>query len=250
MSEVGAIGKSRKNQQQGYSFRGIDDAYNALHGPLSENGVFIVPAVTKREVVERQTAKGSALFYTTLHVDFTLYAPDGSSVIASTVGEAMDMADKSSNKAMSAAMKYMLLQVFCIPTEEPKDTENDSPEVASQAAPAQTQQRRTAPPPARQQSPAPARRESIDKSTGEVEPDDVAAFRNALYEAFKERQFMMPLPDQIVAGVCEKKGVASLGDLPEAERVKFLKSLREGKMDHLKLKKGSEVKQPTARARR
>jgi hypothetical protein len=42
------------------------------------------------------------------------------------IGEAMDSGDKSANKAMSAAQKYALLQVFCIPTEEPKDTENET----------------------------------------------------------------------------------------------------------------------------
>ena len=41
----------------------------------------------------------------------------------------MDSGDKSSNKAMSAAQKYAFLQVFCIPTEEPKDTENDTHDV-------------------------------------------------------------------------------------------------------------------------
>ncbi len=42
----------------------------------------------------------------------------------------MDSGDKSANKAMSAAYKYALMQVFCIPTDEPKDTENETHEVA------------------------------------------------------------------------------------------------------------------------
>ncbi len=54
-----------------------------------------------------------------------------------TIGEAMDSGDKSSNKAMSAAMKYALLEVFCIPTEGDNDSENHTHEVARkhQAAP-------------------------------------------------------------------------------------------------------------------
>ena len=32
------------------------------------------------------------------------------------------------NKAMSTAYKYALMQIFCIPTEDDKDTENSSPE--------------------------------------------------------------------------------------------------------------------------
>ena len=40
------ISKDRKNAQQGYNFRGIDDMYNALSGPLSRNGLVIIPRVT------------------------------------------------------------------------------------------------------------------------------------------------------------------------------------------------------------
>ncbi len=39
----------------------------------------------------------------------------------------MDSGDKASNKALSIAMKYALLQVFCIPTEDAKDPDADSP---------------------------------------------------------------------------------------------------------------------------
>ena len=50
-----------------------------------------------------------------------------------TIGEAMDSGDKSANKAMSAAMKYALIEVFAIPTIGDNDTENHTHEVAPQA---------------------------------------------------------------------------------------------------------------------
>ena len=78
-----------------------------------------------------------------LRVEF--FAPDGSSVIAETVGEGLDMSDKASNKAMSAAYKYALFQVFCIPTAEAKDSERDSIERGAPASPAPPG---TPPPPA------------------------------------------------------------------------------------------------------
>lgn len=131
MTDVGAIGKDRQNQQQGYKFRGIDDVYNAMQAPLAKHGVFYVPKVLKRDREERPTKNGGVLFYTMLEVQFTFYAPDGSSIEAVMVGEAMDSGDKSSNKAMSAALKYALLEVFCIPTEEDNDTENQSPQPAA-----------------------------------------------------------------------------------------------------------------------
>lgn len=66
---------------------------------------------------------------------FTAYAEDGSSVSSVTIGEAMDSGDKSMNKAMSTAYKYALMQIFCIPTADDKDTETHTHEVASKTAP-------------------------------------------------------------------------------------------------------------------
>lgn len=131
---VGAIGKNRKNEQQKYSFRGIDDMYNALNGLMAEEGVFSVPEVQDIRREERVTKSGTALMYTILTVKYTLYAKDGSSVVATLTGEGMDSGDKSCNKALAGAQKYLFLQVFSIPTEEPKDSELDSHEVVSKLA--------------------------------------------------------------------------------------------------------------------
>ncbi len=130
MSKVGAIGKERKNTAQNYSFRGIDDMYNALNSHLSEAKVFFAPEVLSVEREERATKSGGTLIYTVVTMKFTAYAEDGSNVCTVTVGEAMDSGDKSCNKAMSTAYKYALMQIFCIPTEEEKDTEYQSHEVA------------------------------------------------------------------------------------------------------------------------
>ena len=40
----------------------------------------------------------------------------------------MDSGDKATNKAMAIAMKYALFQVFCIPTEEMKDPNGETPD--------------------------------------------------------------------------------------------------------------------------
>lgn len=130
MSEIGAIGKDRTNKQQNYQFRGIDDVYNAINAALVKHGVFCVPNVLSMKREERESKTGGVLLYTILDVEFTLYASDGSCVKGQTVGEAMDSGDKSCNKAMSAAHKYFFLETFCIPTIEPKDTENETHEVA------------------------------------------------------------------------------------------------------------------------
>lgn len=130
------ISKSRKNQQQGYNFRGIDDVYNALAPILSRHGLVILPRVLSREQTERTTAKGGVLFYTTVEVEFDLVArDDGSRHTVKTYGEAMDSGDKSTNKAMSAAFKYAAMQAFCIPTEGDNDADATSHEILPSARP-------------------------------------------------------------------------------------------------------------------
>ena len=108
-------------------YRGIDVVMNVLQPLMSKHKVFAVPEVLESERQERTTAKGGTLIYTVLKVRYTFYAADGSSVCAVVQGEGMDSADKSSNKAMSVAFKYACFQVFCIPTEEMKDPDAETP---------------------------------------------------------------------------------------------------------------------------
>lgn len=143
MKEIGkdGISKDRKNQQQGYSFRGIDEVMNALNPILADAALVIMPRMMSRTQDERTTAKGGVLFYVVVEAQFDFVsAKDGSMHTAAMYGEAMDSADKATNKAMSAALKYACLQVFCIPTEgmEDADETTHAPVPKQQsAAPAQ-----------------------------------------------------------------------------------------------------------------
>lgn len=127
MADCPAITKSQKNQQQGFMYRGVDVVMNVLQPLMIKHKVFVVPEVVESHREERQTSRGGSLIYTTLKVKYTFYADDGSSVCAVVQSEGMDSGDKSSNKAMSVAFKYACFQVFCIPTEEMKDPDADTP---------------------------------------------------------------------------------------------------------------------------
>ena len=122
---IGAIGKDNVNQQQKFRYRGIDQVYNALNPVMAELGIFFCPEVLDMRREDRVTKNGTALTYTILTMKFTAYAPDGSSVSLTVMGEGMDSGDKGCNKAMSVAMKYAMFQLFCIPTEEMKDPDAD-----------------------------------------------------------------------------------------------------------------------------
>lgn len=121
MGQISAVSKSRTNGTQGFAYRGIDDVMNELHGILAKSRIFIVPTVLAEERATGTTSRGGTMFYTRLKIKFTFYADDGSNVESVVIGEAMDTGDKASNKALSIGLKYALLQVFCIPTEDDKD---------------------------------------------------------------------------------------------------------------------------------
>lgn len=132
MADIEPIAKGRRNDKQGFSFRGIDDIMNELQPVLKKHGLFVVPKVVSVVRAEKQTNSGGALLYSIATMEYTMYASDGSFIVGSTIGEGMDSGDKASNKAMSVALKYFLLQTFCIPTEDMKDPDAESHEVVSE----------------------------------------------------------------------------------------------------------------------
>ena len=131
MADINAIGKDRRNKDFNFQFRGIDDVMNELHGSLAKFGVFVVPNVLAETRSEGKTKNGGTMFYTRLKINFGFYAEDGSHVDAVVIGEAMDTSDKASNKALSIGLKYAMLQVFCIPTEDEIDPDAVSPQPAA-----------------------------------------------------------------------------------------------------------------------
>lgn len=129
MKEIKAIGKTSRNEQQKFMFRGIDDMYNAIHPLFQQNGIFIIPKITNHIIVEREIEKDngrkSKFYHVTIDADFTFFAEDGSSVTSQMKGEAIDYGDKGTNKAMSIALKYSLMQMFLIPTQDLKNLDPD-----------------------------------------------------------------------------------------------------------------------------
>lgn len=128
LRETKAITKSEKNQQQGFKFRGIDNVMNELHELFAKNEVFILQEVQGFTTENRPTKSGGTNTFTRATVRFRYITTDGSCVETVNVGEAMDSGDKGMNKAMSVALKYSLLQMFLIPTEDPKDPDATIPE--------------------------------------------------------------------------------------------------------------------------
>ena len=138
MVDVKAVGKTDRNNQQGFNFRGIDGTLNAVGPALRKHGVVVVPEVLSIErgdvlVGQKQTRMGHVL----VKVRYRWYGPEGGFIDSVTIGEAMDSGDKAASKAMSVAFRTAMLQTLALPTDEPDPDEDvyerSAPSPADQA---------------------------------------------------------------------------------------------------------------------
>jgi hypothetical protein len=135
MSEIGSIGKNSTNTAQGFKFRGIDSLLNSLYPALVKHGVFMAPRVLGRKEEIREVTRSNGKTGIDKHVQidmsYTFYAEDGSSVTVAIPAEGLDSGDKATNKALSAALKYALIQTFSIPTEDMEEGDLTTPEMGA-----------------------------------------------------------------------------------------------------------------------
>lgn len=119
---VSALGLSKGRQAPkeagGFRFRGIDDLYGLLCQIEAEENLIVFPTITAERTEYQQNKHGN--LQTHVHLTMALKfvsAVDGSSEVASAIGEGIDTGDKASGKAQSNAMKQCHLEVYKIPTE-------------------------------------------------------------------------------------------------------------------------------------
>lgn len=174
LSDLPPIGKDQKNVQQNFMFRGHDDVLNALNPLFAKHGVFVTPTVLGREISQRTTAGGKAMFEVSLLVEYSFHGLAGDCVRASSWGEGTDMGDKATSKAMTMAFKSVLNQAFAISNKEIADPDALTAEETVKVAPAAAQPKNTgaasAPPQAAQQEPQPV----IRNPSGERRSDPQA----------------------------------------------------------------------------
>lgn len=113
MRDTMPVSKDKENTQQRYKFRGIDDVMSAMAGPMRAHGLFILPSIAEHHAERR----GEKMTHVTIKMRYQVYGPAGDCLIAEVPGEASDFADKATNKAQSAALKYLLFTLFMIPVD-------------------------------------------------------------------------------------------------------------------------------------
>lgn len=128
------IAKDRVNQADDYKYRSIDDLLDRMAPLLAKHRLCVLPKVLKRTAAEQHDEANRLLFHVSLKVAFALTsADDGSTHIVEVFGEALDPSDKATAKAMSAAYKSAMVQIFCIPIAGSEDPDRSSPRASSRS---------------------------------------------------------------------------------------------------------------------
>lgn len=120
MTDVQGLAKRERNTTgTGFNFRGIDAVMNAVGPALRTHGGFIVPAVDSVTYDTATTAKGSLMNIARVTVTYAVHGQTGDPILGAVSAEAFDSGDKATAKAMSVAYRTFLLQLLCLPTDEP-----------------------------------------------------------------------------------------------------------------------------------
>jgi hypothetical protein len=137
MRDIGSVGKDQKNTAQGFKFRGIDQFVNSLHPALVKHEVFMAPRCVSEEHELKEVTRGSGKQgvdkHVTILMEYDFFAEDGSKVTIGPIpAEGLDSGDKATNKALSAALKYALIQTFSVPTEDMAEADLESPVIGKE----------------------------------------------------------------------------------------------------------------------
>lgn len=110
IKDLGPIDKKGWNEDDQYAFRLIDEVCQKIQPLFVKHNVFCVPELLD----SREENLGDEGVRVVVKVRYKLFASDGSAFEATVPGEAIDDSDKALKKAMTAAFKTMITQVFCL----------------------------------------------------------------------------------------------------------------------------------------
>jgi hypothetical protein len=121
----GGIAKGHRNQQADYQYRSIEDVLNTLAPLLAKHKLCVLPRILER--TDSLHGNAEPMTHVAVRAAFDLVSSlDGSTHTVESYGEALDVSDKATAKAISAAYKSAMLQSFCIPVPQ-EDADSHSP---------------------------------------------------------------------------------------------------------------------------
>lgn len=221
-NDITPVGKEGHQSGSGgsFSFRQVDDVYDAVHAALAKHGLFFLPRCLERIPEQRTTKGGGIQNVVHLLVEFTFYGPRGDSIVMAMWGEGSDSGDKATSKAATMALKYALIYALCIPLGDMPDPDSESP--PETRAPTARQQKAAQKPPAKVHTKAdvPAPGMSVSAQWGalsqlaeklgwdEAEKHRQAGVKDSLKELTAEqaRDLAQAWAKMLTARAAEKKG--------------------------------------------
>jgi hypothetical protein len=136
MGELPAIGKTMESPQ-GYKYRGIEQITQHAQPLFAKHGITLVPHRVQWQEVTNLTINGRPWTDEKLLVTYRCYGPGGVDdyLEVQVPGIGRDNADKGSNKAMTQAFKYAMLQALCIADAKDDADSHDVPQADDDTGP-------------------------------------------------------------------------------------------------------------------
>jgi hypothetical protein len=102
-----------------YSFRGIDRVLNAFGPATLRHGVNVVPVKVEASYRDTESSNKKPTRECTVLVTYRIYGPMGDYFETQSAGESLDVGDKGTPKALSTALRSLLLLGGLIPSTDP-----------------------------------------------------------------------------------------------------------------------------------
>lgn len=132
-ADLGWVEKAGKNKEQGYNYVQAVDILADVRDVLNKHGVVFSFSTTKQTVTPVTKPDGKFTWLTELQGDYAYTNADDKNDVQSGywAGSATDTSDKGTWKAITGALKYVLLTNHLLPTGD--DPENDTGEVKARS---------------------------------------------------------------------------------------------------------------------
>lgn len=201
---------------EGYQYRGIEAITRHAQAAFGRHGIVIYPVADVVNIVQHdELAMNAGWREYVISVTWHVIGPAGDRLDPCPVtwGQGRDKADKSMNKAMTQAYKYLLLQLLCVGDQKDDPDSNNAP-AADQYREAPSgrrgQQAQGAPP---DRGPdAVIERDTFDRLRGRIAslPSEAREWLTREWTA------ATPMEDDDTAFPCDDEGKPRLGHLPVA----------------------------------
>ncbi len=125
---IGYIQKRGYNERHNYNYVAAADIAGTVGDILAELGVVVIPTLESITYEPHAPGRSDSVRVARVIMAYTFNDENsGEAITARVAGEGLDAGDKAVYKAMTGALKYVLLQSFLLATgDDPEDERGDS----------------------------------------------------------------------------------------------------------------------------